>query len=313
MYYYFCSNYPVALKLGGAFFSSINEYPKRCNVTPNTFIEACPLSTKGSYFCFMLSEDFLKNPPENVVVTNLDGAFMLYFKKQPKSLDFSVITQKKYPDLIATLFTDNNVRLSLETPDDFFCDNFKEEIINAEIFKIKNSKLLGVVLETSLKENILEIYKTTPKIEKIYQKKASKIEAFDNEITLLENFNDIKKHVKKTVLYFSYEEVKHKETAITFNDDFCTIRVKEELIPYLFLEDFLVGDNFLDYLSEGVKENADKLKYYLGNFCAVIPPPFFRKENEIGLVYQKSENVYYVEYFSFTLENKKIINLIKCD
>ena len=53
----------------------------------------------------------------------------------------------------------------------------------------------------------------------------------------------------------------------------------------------------------------DKLKGYLGEFCGVIPPPRFRRQYCVALIYKKSENFFATRYFSLTFINGKIDNL----
>ena len=51
------------------------------------------------------------------------------------------------------------------------------------------------------------------------------------------------------------------------------------------------------------------IENYLGNYIGVMPPPKFRAENEIGLIYSKSAHLYEVKYVTFQFENRKITNL----
>lgn len=312
MYYYFCSNYPSVIKLSGAYFSRIDSTPKRCEISNETFIEVCALSSANSNFCFLLNNEFLTNPPENVTVTDLKGAFMLYFKKHEYPREFKIIEQKKYPDLIATLFLDNGIRLSLETPEDFYGTTIKEEIVSAEIVRLDDPKIIVINAKTNKGEYFIQIYNVKHKITKIFEKTLNNV-FIDKEVVITETFLDFKKHSVKTTLEIVNEEVRAKNVEISCLRNINLDKCRNEIIPYLFLEDFLVGESVDAYLGCGVKENADKLKHYLGNYFSIIPPPFFRAENEIGLVYKQTKNKYYVEYFSFEIEDKKIINLRKND
>ena len=83
----------------------------------------------------------------------------------------------------------------------------------------------------------------------------------------------------------------------------------EKLLPYVFVEEYVVGGNFLDLLTENMQKNADKLPSYLGQVLGVMPPPPFRQYNEIGLVYKKTDNLYYVDYLTVEIVNGKIDNI----
>ena len=87
-------------------------------------------------------------------------------------------------------------------------------------------------------------------------------------------------------------------------------KLPDLLIPYLFLEDFSAGEDFSEYLSDDINKNADKLGGFFGNFLGVFPPPLFRNQDEVGLIYKIKENLFETKYFTFHLDDKKISNII---
>ena len=105
--------------------------------------------------------------------------------------------------------------------------------------------------------------------------------------------------------------VKETSRKVTANEKFNPENLPDFLIPYAFCEEFLCGGDFTRYLSDGIKENTDKLKGYLGEFIGVTTPPLFRDYKEIGLIRKTTERKYSVDYYTFETEDKKINNIIK--
>ena len=60
-----------------------------------------------------------------------------------------------------------------------------------------------------------------------------------------------------------------------------------------------------------MKEHADKLKGFLGDFIGVMPPPKFRNPDEIGLIYKISDDRFKVTYITAELNGEKITNIKK--
>ena len=76
----------------------------------------------------------------------------------------------------------------------------------------------------------------------------------------------------------------------------------------------LIKADYEKYLCEELKNKADALKSYLGEFLSVTVPPekFFLLHGDIraaGLVYAKGKNLYEVKFFAVEIENGKISNI----
>ncbi len=313
MYYYFYSDTPRAIFLSGVYLGVTGNEPKKCDVlSPNAFLEARSTVSPQDCFSFILSSEIIKNPPKDLAVTDLKGAYLLHFKSRCAFSEFKVLKQEKFNDAVATVFLENGVRLSIESVSDFYALTIYDNVESAEIKRLNDKRLIFVSLSLKDFGERIMIFDIGSKIKKLYDKKVTSHD-LDSDLVTHTKIKDIKKHVISTTLTFSGAEIIEKDRKITFDKDFSRSKLIDEIIPYAFLEDFLVGDNYLEYLSNGVKEKASSLKDYLGAFLAVIPPPLFRAPEEIGLVYKKAENLYCVEYFIFTIENHLISNLKKLD
>lgn len=312
MYYYFASGFPSAVKINGAFLGIISNQPKFCDVASNdAFIEICSLSPTEPSVNFLLNEEFLLNPPENVMVTDLKGGYLI--KCNPLCLNekFNLLAQEKTDFFIASVFTDNGLKISIETPYDFFADQIRLNVKSAKIeyFSLKNHSFVLICL-TSEKQHII-VYDVTNKIEKVLLKEVFSY-SIENGFQTVEKRQDIAKHEIKTDWEFN-EKFIAKNVTVTTSPDYSAKTLPLPVLPYAFAEELLVSGSPLCYLSEKMKPNADKLKGYLGDFIGIMPPPIFRKDNEVGFIYKLTENKYEVKYYTFEYSENKIDNIKSCD
>lgn len=305
MYFYFGANFSAVMKINGELKGKLdNPLAFEFNDTP--FIEVCSLGEEKN-INFILDENFLKNGSEKVVITDLKGGYFIYFKKDFSSKGLNVLTQQNFENAIITVYEENGLKVSIETKEDFFIENIFALVKEVKIEKIFFNKELLVVSFLG-EESFVSVYSLFPKIENILTVDAFKYEMTDLFITE-KRVLDIKKHTVKTSWNFEGDHLKKVQEIATKNKDINLSLVNQKIIPYLFLEDFLVNDNVEEYLDDTLKEKRNLLKDYLGNFLGITPPPPFVERDKIGLIYKKSENNYFVNYISFELSNGKIINL----
>ena len=314
MYFYFYAEYPAIIKLNGIYYGSITSTIKSCNFdnVESPFIEVCPLSSKQSSVNFILDSSFLSSPPEFISVTDLKGGYLIKFNKTFNSGDFGIIGQEKQSDFIATVFSDNGYKLSIETPNDFFAEalDFGVSCVTFNTGICGTEKLLSIGFNND--PVILEVYKLNGKIRKVY---SGSVDSFSltNELTTTEKFKDMAKHVRNCTWTYQNNVLEEKSRSVVASPNFSLENLPIKLLPYAFLEELLAGGDIAEYLSEGIKENASNLSGYLGEFLGIMPPPLFRRPEEIGLIYPIGERRYLVEYYTFEIENKKIANIKKPD
>ena len=135
----------------------------------------------------------------------------------------------------------------------------------------------------------------------------------DGEFTTVENYKDMAKHTVTTVWDLNNGSFKQGSVKIEKDEKFSTELLPDKLIPYAFLEALSTGDAVDEYITGNVKDNADKLSGFFGDFIGVMPPPTFRNIDEVGLIYSCASNVYRADYFTFELSNGKISNIKKAD
>lgn len=316
MYLYFSSDRPAVLKLGGIYcgkiFGTVKSYKTDADNPP--LAEILPLGENVPPIAFFPDKDFLSAPPDNVTVTDLKGGFLIKISLPAECSGFRVIKQQKYRDLVATAFTENGYKLSLETPSDFLAEPIPFTMRDAEFFRfyLCGEELLAVAFyndDYEERETVLCVYSFKKEIRKLFCRTVAEFSA-ENGLITTETHKDMAKH--KVVTEWTYDGVlKEKNRTVTRADDFSRTKLHDKLLPYAFAEEFLCGGDFTEYLSGTVLDNADKLGGFLGDFIGVMPPPVFREENEVGFVYRTGERTYSAEYFVFEVSDKKITNLKK--
>lgn len=309
MYYYFSSAYPAVIKLNGIYYGTISDTIKSINIDGKLpLVEVCPLGTNERQVTFFPDTDFLLSPPDGVLVTDLNGGYLLKFLKTTKVGDFKVIEQKRFSSFLATVFIENGLKVSIETQSGFFADTIDLCAEKAEIVEFSLNGCVFCAITFKGDENFLAVFEISEQIKRVFFKAVSDC-AFDGGFYTTETFSDIAKHVVKSEWEFTNGAFTKKHIHVERAKDFDLLSLNKKILPFAFLEELLVCGNISEFLADNLKENADKLKSYLGDFIGIMPPPIFRAPDEIGLIYQRGKNKYIVKYCTFDIDNNKICNL----
>lgn len=307
MYFYFTGEYKAAIKINGTFYGLLNSALKTLRIDNGCpFIEICPLEKGGQTINLILDDEFLSSPPDGVSVTDLKGGYLLKFYKTYCENEFKIISQQKYHDSIITLFKENGLKLSIETQNDFYAETFSFNCQSAEIarFEIDGTCFISIYLEN----NYLYIYCINQKIIKVFARQVSDF-SIETNLKTVELFKDIAKH--KVVTEWTYDNyvLIAKNIATSCAENFSIKNLHPKLVAYAFLEAFMLNAEWKDYLCQSILDNADKLKGFFGPYIGVIPPPTFRNENQVCLLYKEKENLYSVKYYTFEISENKILNI----
>lgn len=318
MIYYFLSNVPAAVKIGGIFKGLAFTEPLKLDLSfPSPFIEICPeQSGYGAPLGFIASQNFMTDPPERVTVTDLKGGYAICFDFTRTEKVFKSVAVYRTPLVIVNVFSQSGYFISVETQADFFTEELPLTTEGAE-FYVSRDKTTLVVGLTGEKKAVVA-YDITGKVKKTFCEEVSEFTLGEETLTSL-NYDDVAKHSVFTGYAPAQGTLSVINKEVKQDENFSPSKLIAKALPYAFLEEFLVGGDFKEYLAGGVYDNANKLKPYLGDFIGVLPPPRFitnaRPENEniAGLLYKKTERAYFAEYFCFTVRGGKILNLKKLD
>ena len=312
MYYYFSSAFPAAIKFNGIYYGVISQTVKSINLDGSlTLVEICPLVPNERQINFIPDSEFLASPPDGILITDMRGGYLIKVEKNYRVEEFSIINQQKFSDLVVTVFTENGLKISIETQNNFFADviNFSARSAEVKRFSLSNEQFIAVFLEGE--DNLLLVYHIDSQIEKVFSRNVSGY-SVDGGFYTTEKFKDVAKHVVHSEWDYN-KEIFQKNTSVERSESFIISELTDKILPYAFLEEILVGGNPSDFLCDDLKEHANKLKDYLGEYIGVIPPPIFRKPTEVGIVFAVGKNKYKVDYCEFEIVNGKIANVKKSE
>ena len=308
MYYYFSADYPAVLKVNGVYQGEITKSVKQVDIEGDcTFIEFCPLVPTQRFLSFLLSQEFLLSPTENFAVTDLNGGYLIKGLKNHTYSDFKVLCQQKYSDVVATVFTENTLKITLECANDVLAETIAFSAYDAKIHRFELDGRTFICIEFIGEQRLLAVYDLN--LNKQFFRLVDDF-SFDGGFSTTQKFIDIAKH--SVTSYWGFGDgFYEKQKKVTVKDGFNPTALSTDLLPYAFLEELLIDGDLSPYLTEHTLSISDKLKEYLGEFIGVMPPPEFIESNYVGLIHAKSERYFYVEYLSFEFDNLKICNVKK--
>jgi hypothetical protein len=135
----------------------------------------------------------------------------------------------------------------------------------------------------------------------------------DGAFCTTESYLDIAKHQVTSYWTFDGINLKEKDRKVTSQKPIDPKKLPQSILPYAFLEELLVGGDVLPFVCGTVKENAQKLKEFLGEFIGVFPPPEFKDISLVGIIYNQGKNTYKAQYLCFEFTNNLISNVKKAD
>ncbi len=296
---YFLSSRPCALMLGGVFFGMTDGFERFAEIEPkdNVFAEFIP---EGALpVGFFITEKLRFSPPDHCEVYILKDGIAVFAKSFPPS-DFSLklVAQQRFRENLVTVFRQGDLQISIETSKGFFvaplspcfepCKIFWEH----GLFFVEGQGALAVF--NAAGECVLN--------EKISEYR-------------------IENDVLSAVLPLSDSRGRFAECAWALTDDACfqtsfKVRqtdtgkdeetLRDELIPYAFFESVLIGADFSELLSDELKERAQHIKAFLGDFVSVV---LTEQPNTCGLVRKKKERLFEVHYFTAEVKDGKIVDI----
>lgn len=309
MYYYFSSEYAAALKVNGRFSCSLSTKPTLIsNLEKNSFIEFCSLDDCFQNKSLILSDEFLSCPPDFFSVVDIKGGYLIHFSPPFFTNDYKLISQRKTQFSLCNLFLDGGAKVSLTTNNDFYSERLKFHLTDGQFFTLENSEnFIALITKGTLKS--LSVYDLRDKINKIYFVEGNEIDFNRNCITITQNKRDMFKHKITYKLSIIDGQIKTSDREIIALKNASPSLLTDRLIPYAFYEEMVLGGSISSYLSPDLCGKQSLLSDYLGEFIGVITPPPFRDYFEIGLIYKKTKNTYYVRYVLTDVLDKKITNV----
>ena len=307
---YFISGVNAALKLGGVYAGLLSKSEQFMDIDINgsIFCEIIPAAGNKLPVSFILDQNFLDNPPENIEVYNLITCYKIVAASfYPLGKKLKVLYQKKTgADSLVTLFAECGTRLAVENQNGFLYENLPEgfEIQSCDFKEFMGEDLI-IIEGGAAQKTLIIIDERAVKV--IFKSNCDSFK-LDQTLQVFYKFSDLAKHSASSKWVIVNGKFTLSEYLVTSNLDFSA--ADKRLISYLFFEEILCGGDPEAFLSEPLKKRTGELKGYLGEFIDVIPPPFNVDGEYVGLIYRESGNKYYAKYFKVELKDREIVNIM---
>ena len=294
---YFLSALPCALFLNGAYFGVTNTFERFVDVSPNDRIFAELLPEHALPVRFFITEDLRFSPPDGCEVYLVKDGLAVYAREFPPN-DFALkpILQKRIDETLVTVFKQGAMQVSFERSGELFVATLPPSFSVLDIKKARSFFLL---------EGHGQILLFNAQAQLLLCEYVAEYALDDDGITALLPLSDRLRRFADCRFQFTNDGI--VQTKFTVRQSGATEEsVTEEILPYAFFESVCIGADFQDMLSPTLREKADELRGFLGDFCSVT---LTNDPKEIGLVYPKSERLFEVRYYRVEMENGKICDI----
>lgn len=302
---YFLSYKAAILKLNGLYVGGIDLFERHIEIdlSDSLLAEIVP-GENLQPVNFFINEKLLSSPPEFMDVYLMDGEALIYIREYGnKDAGLKVLAQTRFCGNLITLFSQGGIYLSVENgeysliplPQGFAGAEFEEKTIaNLPVLEIRCGHALIILSD---------------KGKRIFMNRVQKAE-FGQTLDIEAAFETCT--AAKAVCSYSYDG----ESLTLVSSKTVETRPPERgILHFAFFESVLTRGNFSDYLDDSLKDRAEALKDYLGEFVSVTVPTekFYAEhpsEQSAGLVYPKGANLFEVKYFATEISKEgKITNI----
>lgn len=299
---YFLSSKPCALALNEVYFGLTDHFERFAEISLKDGVSVRFTPEGALPISFFLTETIRSSPPEGCAVYLLPDAIAIYaYAFPPTDSALRVLLQKRFENGTLTLFRQGALQLSLDTPKGFFvatlppsfavCEAFTE----CGLFFLKSADSL--VVYNALGECVL--------CEKVLS-----VRVEEGVLTASLPLSDSLGRIAECAWTLSEEGVTRTKFALSQNrtqtGENDAERIREELLPFAFLESVLIGADYAEMLSPELLPEKEKIRGFLGDFIAVT---LTDTPSVCGLVRKRGERLYDVVYCTVQTQNGKICDI----
>ena len=290
------SSMPCALSLNGMYYGITDRFERYVEVclSDKVYAEFSPAGCLP--VGFFITEEITNSPPLGCEVYLLRDGVAIY------ACDFSTadstlrpVAQARDGNTLATLFWQGKLQLTIESSKSFFNATLPPLFDPCELIFCEGLLLLKG-------ENTLGVYDLT-----------------GNRL-LLERFKEctLSQNILNATLPLSDRLQRFAKCEWELIDGTCKQRAfsiiergereqpSDDLLAYAFFESALFGGNFCEFLSDGLRDDAQHIRAFLGDFIAVT---LTETPTVCGLVREKKERLFAVDYYEVEIENGKITDV----
>lgn len=311
---YFLSSKPCILTLNGAYFGLTDSFERFAEISPkdNLFAQFTP--EDGLPIRFFVNESIRFHPPKRCEIYLLKDGLAIYAKDFPTTdMTLRAIAQQRDGDTLVTVFRQGETQVSIESPKGFFISPLPSLFDPCEI------QFQGEFILLSSTDAIALFTRSG---KRLLQERVKEFTLENGKLTATLPLSDRLCRTAKCVWELTEESVKQTNFSICQQTKFSmpfgnekaelepptTENIREELLPYAFFESVLIGANYAELLSESLREKAQSLKEFLGDFESVV---LTERVKVCGLVRKKADRLFEVDEYRVEVENGKITDIVK--
>lgn len=291
---YFLSSQPCALSINDCYFGITDAFERFAHLSlkEKTCVRFQPENAQS--ICFFLTEDIRFSPPQGCDVYLLrDGIAIYAYDFAPNDYTLRPITQLREGKTLATLFMQGRVHLSIENENGFFTSTLPPSFATATL------TLRGDFLFVETPSQLAVYTKTG---ECVLLEDILSVTIAEDTLTLRLPLSD--RFSRTATCRYRMQENAFKR--ISFQIEQPATAPKEDLLAYAFFESIRIGGDYTQLLCESLREKADQIVAFLGDFCDVVITDDVRV---CGLVRKKQPHLFEVDYFHVEIEEGKITDV----
>ena len=298
---------PCIVKINGEYIGRVGENPVFVDIEEG-FFEFIPLENNLlPVNCFVNTNGVCSD--KKVKIIDLYGGFLIVpsFSSRVDG-EFKIIGRKSLElprPVSVTCFSQCGIKLLIQTQEDFFVEGIPFTPEDLRIESVSRGKKEYVVLICVGKKSLLLGFCISDKISLVFRSLCDGYSFEKNRLTNHEIKNDTLKHTVTSVWEFA-EEVKLVNYLVSAKRQIFSL--PEKLIPYAFFEVIMLSADPSDFLTPRLKPRSKELKGFIGDFYRILPPPHFKPDDYITLLYDDK-----IQYAKLTCEKGLIDNITLFD
>ena len=299
---YFLSSQPCMLSLNGVFFGVTDSFERFAEIclTDRVFAKFTPEGCLP--IGFFLTEEILSTPPLGCEVYLLKEGAAIYARDfPPANFTLRPIAQKRFDDILVSVFQQGGLQLTMQTANDFFTATLPPSFSVCTL-----SSHAGLFFIEG--ENCLALYTRAGKC--VFMEEMEGFSVTENELNATLPLSDALGRVADCAWLLDengcYRTRFSLRQARAHDGETDEEKIADELLAYAFFESVLLGIDCADFLSDDLRIKARDIVGFLGDFkgVAITRDPF-----TCGLIREKAPRLFELAYFTATVENGKITDI----
>lgn len=298
--FYFYSALPSAIKINGKYCGTATKNLLSLVVKDGDLVEVLPIDCDRSFFWFIAGKDFDCQFIDRFFLK--EDVFVCVKNFPPANRDFSLPIKRQTKvaneEISVAVIIDSSIKLIIETNTNMQILPLTHLPNKLNTYEICNLNGLYLIIELISKKRTVIALKTDEKLKLCFKKTVDFLSVSD--VVTTKTFADTLRCHEITTKWQPSNPFKLMQSDA--NCKFSIENFKDNLLPFLFMEELSVGGSLEDFLTEDLLADAVSLKEYVGTIETFFVSPY--EENQLIALAQGKPKI-----FKFDLEKRKICNL----